>query len=214
MRLDTLVHRFPDFYEWKLEALKTLKRGAYKALRMDGEVRRLRAEIEKRNEALLGRYLHGRKVLEIGCGQGRLVAGLMRSYGCECVGIDVSRQMIAAARRHNPGPDYRVMHSARLAFADREFDFVLFNYVLHHVDALDPTIKEAKRVGKHVIFWESCACDRQPFKALSQLYWKLTDGGYRYCSLDEWKDRFDAVCLDEIRGNGLIRYGMCVLKMP
>lgn len=213
MRLDTLVHRFPGFYEWKLEALKTVKKGAYKALLIDKQIQSQRAQITAQQKALLNKYLRGKTVLEIGCGRGSLIAGLMRSHGCECAGIDLSDQMIAAARRDNPGPQYHVMHSDRLAFADGEFDFVIFNYVLHHVDALDATIAEAKRVGKHVILWESCAGDRQPFKSLSRLYWKITDGGYQYYSLDEWKTRFQATCLDEIKGSGLIRYGMCVLQV-
>ncbi|HET8552396.1 MAG TPA: class I SAM-dependent methyltransferase [Gammaproteobacteria bacterium] len=212
MRLDTLVHRFPGFYEWKLEALKTIKKGAYKALLIDSQIQSQRAQIAAKNAALLNKYLRGKKVLEIGCGRGSLLAGLMRNHGCECVGIDLSEQMIDAARRDNPGPDYHVMRSDKLKFDDRQFDFVIFNYVLHHVDALGATIAEAKRVGKHVILWESCACDNQPFKLLSRLYWKITDGGYQYYSLDEWKAQFQATCLDEIKGHGLIRYGMCVLE--
>jgi SAM-dependent methyltransferase len=212
MRLDTLVHHFPGFYEWKLRALKFLKQGAYKALFVDKRIQTLRAQIEARNTELLGKYLRGKRVLEIGCGRGGLLAGLMRSHACECVGIDLSEQMIAAARHDNPGPDYRVMRGDQLAFADGQFDFVIFNYVLHHVDTLDATIAEAKRVGRHIILWESCACDSQPFKTLSRMYWKVTDGGYQYYSLDEWKTRFGGTCLDEIKGAGLVRYGMCVLE--
>lgn len=119
--------------------------------------------------------------------------------------------MINAAIRRSPGYEYYVMDSADLKLADQSFDVVLFVYVLHHVKKLDETLAEAKRVGKNIIFYESCACKAPPAKQLSKWYWKLTDGGYEYLTLDEWKKRFQLPVLDKIEGSGLVRYGMCVL---
>jgi ubiquinone/menaquinone biosynthesis C-methylase UbiE len=211
MRFDVIVHRFPGFYEWKLEMLKVVKKGAYRLLLVDKEVDELHHYIEQRNAALIAKYLTGKYVLEVGCGRGSFLAGLVRDRGCRCVGVDASGEMIKAATTENPGPDYYVMDGADLKFEDQSFDVVLFNYVLHHVEKLDETLAEAKRVGKKVIFYESCACKSTPAKQLSKLYWKLTDGGYEYLTLDEWKDRFQLPVLDEIEGAGLVRYGMCVL---
>jgi ubiquinone/menaquinone biosynthesis C-methylase UbiE len=61
-----------------------------------------------------------------------------------------------------------VHDGAALPFEDKRFDFVIFTYVLHYVDDLAGTIKEACRVGKHVIIYESCAYNAQPLKALSR----------------------------------------------
>jgi ubiquinone/menaquinone biosynthesis C-methylase UbiE len=99
-----------------------------------------------------------------------------------------------------------------LKFKDKEFDIVAFNYVLHHSSNLEMTIAEAKRVAKIIVFCECRAWERQPLKAFSKAYWKLTDGGCNYLSLDEWKRRFALPVLDEMRGNGLVRYRMCVLQ--
>ena len=40
---------------------------------------------------------------------------------------------------------------------------------------------------------------------------KMIDGGFQYLAQDEWKSRFAALVPDEIRGKGLVRYGMRVL---
>lgn len=211
MRMDVVVHRFPGFYAWKLEMLKMVKTGIYRLLFIDRKVERLHQYIEARNAELIAKYLTGKRVLEIGCGQGSFIASLARNRGCQCVGVDASGEMIEAASKRNPGPEYRVMDGADLKFPDQSFDVVLFVYVLHHVEKLDETIAEAKRVGRKVIFYESCACKRPPARQLSKWYWKLTDGGYEYLTLDEWKARFRLPVLDQIEGSGLVRYGMCVL---
>jgi ubiquinone/menaquinone biosynthesis C-methylase UbiE len=104
------------------------------------------------------------------------------------------------------------MDSSRLEFEDGAFDFVVFNYVLHHVEDLDGTISEAKRVGKNILIYESCAFDTAPLRYLSNLYWKIVDGGYHYRSLSDWKSKFDMDVIEEIEGTGLVRYGMCLFK--
>lgn len=211
MRLDEIVHKFPGFYEWKLKALKVVKKSVYRLFLIDKKVAQLHGRISAENDTLRYKYFPNKTVLEIGCGRGGSIAFLENTIGCKCVGVDVSEEMISAARSDNPGPDYQVMDSAYLEFEDKSFDIVLFNYVLHHVENLDKTISEAKRVGKKIVFYESCACKSQPAKILSQLYWRITDGGYRYLTLDEWKKKFQLPVLAEIEGAGLVRYGMCVL---
>jgi ubiquinone/menaquinone biosynthesis C-methylase UbiE len=210
MRLDQVVHGVPWLYEWKLRALAHIKAALYRLLRLNDKVAQQRKMIESRNRELIAKHVTGKSVLEIGCGTGSLLASLA-TRGCRCVGIDVSPEMITAARKNNPGPDYQIMDSAQLRFPDGSFDVVLFNYVLHHIRDLNKTIAEAKRVGETIIFYECCAWKKQPFKTISRLYWKVTDGGYEYLTFDEWKQRFKLVVVDEIEGSGLVRYGMGVL---
>lgn len=211
--MDAMIHRLPGFYAWKLEMLKVVKKSIYRLLLIDKKVNQLHHYIDRKNAELIEKYLTGKKVLEVGCGRGSFIASL-RNHGCRCVGIDASGEMIKAATKRNPGPEYHVMDGADLKFADQSFDVVLFVYVLHHVKELDKTLAEAKRVGKKIIFYESCACKTSPAKQLSKWYWKLTDGGYEYLTLDEWKQRFQLPVLDQIQGAGLVRYGMCVLGEP
>lgn len=211
LRLDKFFHNHPKLYQWKLDTLKLAKRGVYRLLLADERILRLREEIVVRNNELIDRYVAGKKVLEIGCGKGTFLSSLSNNRNCDCVGIDVSQQMIEYARTKSPGPQYMIMDSSDLRFETKEFEVVVFNYVLHHVRDLVRTIAEAKRVARIIVIYESCAWERQPFKAFSQAYWKITDGGYEYLSLDEWQARFALPVLDEVRGHGLVRYGMCVL---
>lgn len=199
-------------YAKKLDVINVVKRSIYKALFIDKHIQEQRASIMRRNTEAIRRHLAGKKVLEIGCGQGNLLGTLHVDYSCDCYGVDISPEMVAYAEEQNPGPRYAVMDSSKLEFDDGAFDFVIFNYVLHHVDNLDGTIREAKRVGRHILIYESCAFGTEPFRWLSKLYWKTVDGGNDYKSLGEWKRQFDMEVIEEIEGTGMVRYGMCIFK--
>jgi SAM-dependent methyltransferase len=69
----------------------------------------------------------GERVLDLGCGDGRLTLALVKA-GCSVVGVDSSRRQVAAARRR--GLDARVVNGEALAFSG-EFDAVLSNAALH-----------------------------------------------------------------------------------
>lgn len=212
MRLDRYIHSKPTIYSRKLDAINFVKRVIYKALFIDKFIQEQRADIMKRNLEAIQRHFTGKKVLEIGCGQGNFLGTLHKDYNCDCYGVDISPEMIAYAQNENPGPRYAVMDSSQLEFEDGAFDFVIFNYVLHHVDDLDGTIREAKRVGKHILIYESCAFATEPLRYLSNLYWKTFDGGNDYKCLADWKRQFDMDVIEEIEGTGLVRYGMCIFR--
>jgi ubiquinone/menaquinone biosynthesis C-methylase UbiE len=212
MRLDRFVHSKPVMYAKKLDAINFVKRVIYRALFIDKHIQVQRADIMRRNTEAIRRHLTGKKVLEIGCGQGSFLGTLHKDYNCDCYGVDISPEMVAYAQEKNSGPRYAVMDSSRLEVEDGAFDFVIFNYVLHHVDNLDGTIREAKRVGRHILIYESCAFATEPLRYLSNLYWKTVDGGNGYKSLGEWKRQFDMEVIEEIEGTGLVRYGMCIFK--
>ena len=214
MRLDTYVHSKPDFYQRKLDVISAIKSGIYTTLGFGERVAERRREIEERNSALQKKHLSGKRVLEIGCGAGRFLASAQRSLGFQGHGVDISSEMIESAKSANPGPSYSVMDSSNLEFEDDTFDYVLFNYVLHHVDDLEGTIREARRVARHIIIYECAAFGREPLQSLSVAYWKAIDGGFRYLSLDDPKARIGWPVIDEIAGSGLIRYGMCVFQKP
>lgn len=74
MRIDKIVHKFPSFYEWKLDALKLVKSGAYRLLLIDKKVSQLRSRITAENTALTHKYLTNKSILEIGCGRGGSIA--------------------------------------------------------------------------------------------------------------------------------------------
>jgi SAM-dependent methyltransferase len=75
----------------------------------------------------------GERVLDLGCGDGRLTLALQRA-GCVVVGVDASQNQVEAARRR--GLDARVMDGAALDFAP-EFDAVFSNAALHWMNRPD-----------------------------------------------------------------------------
>lgn len=75
----------------------------------------------------------GERILDLGCGDGRLTAKLAEA-GCEVVAVDSSPEQITAARE--AGLDGRVVDGAALPF-DAEFDAVFSNAALHWMKDAD-----------------------------------------------------------------------------
>lgn len=65
----------------------------------------------------------GQRIIEIGCGQGDLLAALEPSYG---VGVDFSPEMIASARMHHPDLHF-VEADAHELKLNENFDFVILS---------------------------------------------------------------------------------------
>jgi 2-polyprenyl-3-methyl-5-hydroxy-6-metoxy-1,4-benzoquinol methylase len=81
---------------------------------------------------------HARRILEVGCGEGRLASHLSR-LGHEVVAIDSSRKAVARAKR--VGVDARVARFDE--FDDAPFDIILFTRSLHHLHPLESAINRA-----------------------------------------------------------------------
>jgi len=79
----------------------------------------------------------GERILDIGCGHGKLTARIAER-GCDVVGIDASAEQVAAA--HALGLDARVMDAARLDFHE-QFDAVFSNAALHWIKDSDAVIR-------------------------------------------------------------------------
>jgi SAM-dependent methyltransferase len=92
--------------------------------------------------------VHGRTVLDAGCGTGYLSKKL-RDRGARVTGIDFSERMIEIARAHNPAIDFRMDSCAELRTLDDEyFDLVIANYVLMDTPDLHGTMHAFHRVLK------------------------------------------------------------------
>ena len=90
--------------------------------------------------------LTGRRVLDVGCGTGRLAVALVSEARAKVWGVDASREMVAVAREALP-PGAGVRHGAaeRLPFRDGWFDRVTMSLVVHLVDR-PQAFAEARRV--------------------------------------------------------------------
>ncbi|MGH3103467.1 MAG: class I SAM-dependent methyltransferase [Gaiellaceae bacterium] len=79
--------------------------------------------------------LRGRRVLDVGCGTGKLAAALAERYGCRVSGVDVSPEMLAVARgRVPPGVELQLAAAEALPFEDASFERVVLTLVVHHLD--------------------------------------------------------------------------------
>ena len=87
--------------------------------------------------------LDSRRVLEVGCGAGQLLADL-ETLGASrerLAGIDLVPDRVAAARGRLPGADIREGDGASLPWEDESFDVVLQSMMLSSV--LDPGVRTA-----------------------------------------------------------------------
>lgn len=94
----------------------------------------------------------GQRVLDFGCGPGHDLVGFgVYSKPAQLAGVDVSAASIREARArldlHHISADVRRLEPGQpLPFADASFDHIHSSGVLHHVDDLQSTLRELKRV--------------------------------------------------------------------
>jgi ubiquinone/menaquinone biosynthesis C-methylase UbiE len=90
----------------------------------------------------------GKRVLEIGCSDGRRLAWLHEHCGLECHGIEPSALAVASARAR--GIDAHQGTADHLPFPDAAFDIVMFGFCLYLCDRADlfRIAAEADRVLK------------------------------------------------------------------
>src|SRR5690242_11425160 len=63
----------------------------------------------------------GRKVLDYGCGAGYSTA-LLKSWGFDVIGVDISQHMISTANKNYPDVNFRHMEINQLPYEDCSFD--------------------------------------------------------------------------------------------
>ena len=90
--------------------------------------------------------LRGRRVLDVGCGTGRLLAALVDEAHARVWGVDASDEMLGVARETVPaGVGLRRGDAERLPFRDGWFERVVMSLVVHLVDR-PSALAEARRV--------------------------------------------------------------------
>ncbi|MCT7660955.1 class I SAM-dependent methyltransferase [Mycobacterium deserti] len=89
----------------------------------------------------------GATIADIGCGTGAATR-ILADRGLNVVGIDLSANMIAEARRLNPQLSFRIGSMTQLDFADDELDAVCAWYSVIHIpdEALPHVLSEFRRV--------------------------------------------------------------------
>lgn len=83
-------------------------------------------------DKMLAEVKSGQKVLDIGCGTGRVCVQL-EEKGIDYFGIDISEAEIALAKKACPKGDFQTGSMMNLPYKNEEFDVVFHIAVLHHL---------------------------------------------------------------------------------
>ena len=86
----------------------------------------------------------GRKVLDLGCGEGATFVHLGRTN--DAVGVDLFEDKLAFARQQLPGCEFVAAPVEDLPFDAGRFDHVLARDIIHHLDEPERFVQEAWRV--------------------------------------------------------------------
>jgi demethylmenaquinone methyltransferase/2-methoxy-6-polyprenyl-1,4-benzoquinol methylase len=92
----------------------------------------------------------GQRILDVATGTGMVAAELLGRADCSVVGIDQSKEMLAAARARFAKDGARVElvegQAEELPFAEESFDALTVTYLLRYVDDPQATVRELARV--------------------------------------------------------------------
>ena len=89
-----------------------------------------------------------KRVLEVGCGEGHLLARLIRRREPkEALGTDVSAEIIDQARAAHDDLSFEVADVSDLPYADDAFDLVIACEVLEHLDRPEAALENIARVA-------------------------------------------------------------------
>ena len=86
------------------------------------------------------------KILDIGCGEGKVLEQLHASHPAISTGIDLDPARIYLAKSRSGDIPFAVGNAQELPYKDNSFDFVMILEVLEHVGEPDIVLRDAFRI--------------------------------------------------------------------
>jgi methionine biosynthesis protein MetW len=112
---------------------------------MDNETTKIEHKI------ILGWVKEGASVLDLGCGDGDLLALLIAKKQVRAQGVELSEDAIHRCVALGLSVFQQDIDTGLSEYADKSFDYVILNQTLQQVRKPDFALREALRVGKEVI---------------------------------------------------------------
>ena len=90
----------------------------------------------------------GARVLDLGCGDGALLAHLQASKGCSGYGVEIDDANLLACARRGVNVVQLNLEEGLALFGDHSFDVVLQLHTLQHLRNTERMLRETARVGR------------------------------------------------------------------
>lgn len=153
----------------------------------------------KFDHQIISEIIHeGAHVLDLGCGEGDLLAHLRQTKKAQVQGIELDENQMHACVEKGLTVLQGDIESGLMDYPDHSFDYVILNQIMQEIKKADFVVQEALRVGNKVIigfpnfahitarmtlFFKG----RTPINEALPYYWFETPN-VRFLTIDDFKD--------------------------
>ena len=102
-------------------------------------------------EHITGWVAQGARVLDLGCGDGKLLKRLWQAKQAPGYGVEIADAKVTECIKNDVNVLQLNLEDGLAAFADRSFDYVILSETLQAIHKQEPLLKEMLRVGREAI---------------------------------------------------------------